>query len=404
VTLGEVLTPLTIDSFLREHIGQGHVLMTGRPGRFKGLVSWQMLNEALSRLRVNDNRAFLVRDGQAIPRSSYVHTSATGKIEYLNSGALLNHISTGASLVVNQVDEILPEIRTLAESCEATFGIYVTANLYAGWRTSKAFDVHWDDHDTLIIQAIGRKDWTVWAPTRQHPLPSERERSMLPPSQPAAWKGTLQDGDALYMPRGWWHVAHPRDEPSVHVTLTIKHQTGLDLARWILDRLTELPEVRMDIPLWRNGEEQARWLRSIRDAFNVACTEDVISQYQQERDSAAHARPVIRLPEQPIIEYSSAVEDGSLLRLTVGRRLKVDSLKSDGDVTFTAAGRDWRCSRQLAPALMLLNHITPCTLAQLNRTIDVSQKPGLRALITALVMASAIWIEPVDAVSSRQSS
>ena len=39
------------------------------------------------------------------------------------------------------------------------------------------------------------------------------------------WEGMLEDGDLLYIPRGWWHVATPLDEPTLHLTVGVNNLT-----------------------------------------------------------------------------------------------------------------------------------------------------------------------------------
>ena len=54
--------------------------------------------------------------------------------------------------------------------------------------------------------------------------------------------------DLLYIPRGWWHVATPLDEPTLHLTVGVNNPNGADFLAWYVDRLKTSEDVRRDLP------------------------------------------------------------------------------------------------------------------------------------------------------------
>jgi ribosomal protein L16 Arg81 hydroxylase len=394
VTLAEALTPVGIEEFLRDYLGERYVLIKGHPKKFHHLVTWDRLDDVLSRVRVSDNRVFLVRQAQNVARESYVQTSRTGTAQYLRGHAVAKHVADGATLVVTQVDELIPQVRQLAESCEKTFQIYVAANLYAGWRTDNGFDVHWDGHDTLIIQVIGRKNWKVWKPTRLHPVVGDRDMAEAPTQDPV-YEGVLEDGDVLYMPRGWWHVAYPRDEPSLHLTFGLRHPTGLDLLGWVCEDLRGSVAARMDVPHWRGAADRATWVRAIGEALASSLSSDAIERYMQALGEQVWTRPIVRLPRDPIT-MRRTLSSTTLLRLSSGRRLYLKRGKSAEQLSFAVRGVNWCCDEGLAPALGLLDYLTPCTLADMARVTPARAISLVQPFVTALVAADVVWDEPAQ--------
>ena len=88
-------------------------------------------------------------------------------------------------------------------------------NLYAGWRTQKGFNLHFDGHDTMILQVHGRKYWKVYRPTRLHPFADDIKMAYV--LRTLRVEGVLENGGMLYLPRGWC-VRPAADEPSLHLT------------------------------------------------------------------------------------------------------------------------------------------------------------------------------------------
>jgi ribosomal protein L16 Arg81 hydroxylase len=394
MTLDNVIAPYDVTKFLSDYVGRQYLRIEGESGRFRHLLSWRDLNRSLACLRLGEGRVSLVRQGRSIPETSYIAQSRSGRSQYLIGPAVTRLVAAGATLVVNQVDELFPEIKQLAESCERVFHIYTTVNLYAGWRRDHGFDVHWDGHDTLILQVQGFKDWKVWAPSRLHPLDGEHKTPMPRPTLPPDWEGTLHEGDVLYMPRGWWHVASPRDDVSLHLTVGLKHPTGIDLLTWGVEHLRESVLARMDLPHWRDSEAKESWLVALRGELMSILSERPIERYFDEADSTAHTRPIVRLSEHLEKSSSVALSEDMQLRLTRGRRLALNIEGSTGVVSFTNQGTTWQCHASLIPALRLLNNVEPCTLADMRRAIDSSAIPFLYPFLLALIIGNVIWTEP----------
>jgi uncharacterized RmlC-like cupin family protein len=76
-------------------------------------------------------------------------------------------------------------------------------NLYATPPGAQGFTRHADDHDVLVLQRAGAKEWTVV-------LPSGEERRIV-----------LRAGDTLYIPTGFPHEAASRDVGSIHMTVGV---------------------------------------------------------------------------------------------------------------------------------------------------------------------------------------
>ena len=232
--LAKILEPVAPGEFLASTWGRSYRHVKGPAGKFARLLPWERLNDILRRHRLDFPRLRLMRDGKPVPLASYLRhvTPARHKrpIPRLLPVGFTRHLREGATLVLDAVDEFSAPLEELAEGLEQTFREHVQINCYAGWRTTRGFDLHWDDHDVFILQVAGRKRWRVYGETRPHPVVADPEPVPRPDGEPL-WEDVLAAGDLLYIPRGWWHVAFPLDEPTLHLTVGIHNRTGLDLLR-----------------------------------------------------------------------------------------------------------------------------------------------------------------------------
>jgi ribosomal protein L16 Arg81 hydroxylase len=388
----EVISPLTREKFLTNYWGKSFVRLPGRPRRFEPLLQWSELNQILEQHRLQPPRFRLFQDGKPVEPSRYLSLRAEGSPASLKSADLMNCLYAGATLVLDQVDELAPRVRELAADFEDVLRIYTTVNLYAGWRTQKGLDLHWDSQDTIILQLDGRKHWKVYRPTRLHPLKKDVDKPSEPKEDPV-WDGILENGAMIYMPRGWWHVAYPVDEPSLHLTVTIAPAHGSQLLKWFVHQLKQHPEVRMDVPHLASSEEQQRYLARLRSLLVESWGDDLLDRFLADLDAKAPDRPHIRLPEGAV-RGNAAMGPHSLVRLAVGRRLSFGALNGTESVSFRANDTRWQCSAEIVPALRALSHNKARSVRDLCSLLPTSQAvPKLKIFLTALAMGGVLWVE-----------
>jgi hypothetical protein len=363
--LAKLLDPCPQEEFIASSWGQTFQHVPGRPGKFSHLLPWNQLNRILQQHRLDFPRLRLTQNGKSLPAGSYLRYATGGRrklpVPRLQSDKLTQQLREGATLVLDAVDELSESLRELAEGLELFFHEHIQINAYAGWRTSQGFDLHWDDHDVFILQVTGRKHWKVYGMTRAYPLAQDSEQAQKPEHEPL-WEQTLEEGDLLYIPRGWWHVARPLDEPTLHLTVGVHNRTGIDLLRWVGDRMRASEIFRADLPRFSSSTERARHLEKLRQELLAEWDRDVLSRYFAELDGAAEARPRLGLP---LIATPSVMQPSpqATVRLTAPRPL--DLQVSDGVIEFTCHKKRWRFA---ADALLILRPLAErrvCSVADL---------------------------------------
>jgi Cupin superfamily protein len=349
--LGEILRPQSVDEFIANAWGRDVRHIKGQPGKFAHLLPWAQLNSILRQHRLDFPRLRLARDGKSLPAAAYLrHVRNSRKqttVPRLLADKLTGQLRQGATLVLDAVDELFEPLEALATGLERFFRVHVQINAYAGWRTARGFDLHWDDHDVFILQVTGRKDWRVYGETRPAPLVEDTETAAKPTGEPV-WAATLAAGDLLYIPRGWWHVALPLDEPTLHLTVGIHNRTGIDLLRWLVDNLRASEIARRDLPLFADTNEQRAHTARLRRELIAACNDDLIAQYFAAQDAIASPRPRLNLPSSALLDAPPLAADARV-RLVAPRPLEF-KLES-GVVEFSCLKKRWRFAED---ALLIL--------------------------------------------------
>lgn len=351
-TLEKILEPCRWEEFLASSWGKSYKHIKGWPGKFRALLPWNELNEILRRHRLDFPRLRLMRDGQRVPVSDYIRhaTNAQRKqnVPRLLPAELTRHLREGATLVLDAVDELYRPVEELAEGLEFVFREHVQVNMYAGWQTSRGFDLHWDDHDVFILQVTGRKLWRIYGETRKHPLAGDDAPKPLNIDAPL-WEAMLEDGDLLYIPRGWWHVALPQQEPTLHLTVGIHNRTGVDFTRWLVERLREhATAFRQDLPRFASASEQRAHSERLREEFFKAWDALLMERYLDEYDHQAMPRAAVGLPWSATREI---LPDGIDARVRFLAPRPLDIKVEDDRVEFFCLRKRWRFAS--AAALVL---------------------------------------------------
>jgi hypothetical protein len=296
--LAELLQPYSVQEFLTCNWGKSFRYFSGERGRFSRLLPWARLNAILGEHRLDFPRVRLIKDGEQLPAPDFLSYSQGRhgeRIPRLKAARLNELLREGATLAVNQLQEMAGPIRELAENLEKVLHERINVNAYAGWGTSHGFDLHWDDHDVFVLQVAGRKQWKIYGDTGNFPLEKQDAPNEAAPKEPI-WEQILEDGDLLYIPRGWWHVAIPLAEPTLHLTVGSTNRTGVDFLGWLQDELRTQPLFRQDLPRFATEAEQAAHMERLWAGLRALWNEVALKRFLFHHDSRAVARPHFNLP------------------------------------------------------------------------------------------------------------
>jgi ribosomal protein L16 Arg81 hydroxylase len=380
----QIIDPLGAQVFLRDYWLRQSVHIPGRAGRFTALLTWDALNGMLQQHRLTPPRLKLYKDGKPLDPSHYL-TPAMFGVPRVDAGRLVLSLAQGASLILDDVQEMAPHVRDLMGAFQDALQTDAFANLYAGWHNNQAFSRHWDPQEAIVLQLAGRKRWRVYHPTRPNPLQNDEAP---PPTGQPVWEGTLNDGDVLYIPRGWWHEAFPLGEPSLHLTVSLTPPTALDYLGWVMSRLRNHVELRASLPPAGNGAWRGDMTAKISALVTDALAAAPLEEFQRQWEANMRPNPYIHLPDAPY-EQLAALTETSLVRLASLHRLSF--AQAGENFEFAAAGRLWTVPRPLQPALARLQNNREVAVRELGRALtDAGARADLLKSLNVLAQAGVV--------------
>lgn len=328
LTLDDLLHPASAAEFISRFAGSNFLHVPGHSTKFADLFPWTELNHILSTHRFGSRGLRMVKDGRAVSQEAFL------KDGIVRAPEMTDLLRDGATVVLERVDCMYAPLKELAESLERVFDGPVQMNMYAGWRVSHGFDVHWDDHDVLVLQVAGKKHWKIYGVTEKFPVKNSVELGTRPPECDPVWDGLLEQGDLLYMPRGWWHVAIPVDEPTMHITVGMRYPTGLDLLRFVSGELEQDVRMRMDLAAAGDASAREQIMSGVVQAVAEAIGQPgLFERFMKFQRGMASSRPTLGLPwtATPGVIPDS---DDALVRVSTIRGFEFENSGETIQVTF----------------------------------------------------------------------
>jgi ribosomal protein L16 Arg81 hydroxylase len=225
----------------------------------------------------------------------YVKTAeATAKKQAKHQGAnatvlerLLSDMREGHTLILDGLQDFDPDLGILCRMLGREIGARFQTNLYLTPPNGKGFTPHWDNHDVFVMQVMGSKHWKV-----------EKDRRVLPEKDGQIedegrelrgdlYSFTLQQGDVVYIPRGFVHAAECGSESSLHITLGIYPATWDELLAAVIKAATMHDEnLRLTLPFEHmKGDDTAivnRVVEILRSLADPAFVSQVMPQFREE--------------------------------------------------------------------------------------------------------------------------
>jgi ribosomal protein L16 Arg81 hydroxylase len=379
--LSALLAPVSVDEFLSSYWLKQHLYCRGSSDRFSDLLSWTALNGILEHHWRETFRFRLALQGRDVDPGSYADLG--GFTPRIRAKDVTDHLRRGATLSFDAIDELHAPLTHLAASFEAFFRGGTKINIYAAWRAVHGLDLHRDNQEIFILQLDGRKRWLLYGCSVDGVDRARLSTSSEPPPG-ALLDQVLQSGDLLYIPRGCYHLAVPMNEPALHLTVGIKNPRGMDLARWIAERLSASAIADRDLPYHAGGAERLGYSEELRNELLRGLDTDLVQQYFSETGSNFKPRPSFSLPWSATTD---ALPEGTdfLVRLSSARVI-VNSEPNGGVVEVVCGGRKCRFPHAMQCLLDQLADGAPLTMRRLVEALAGRLDEGTVRLLLAMLV------------------
>jgi hypothetical protein len=238
-------------------------------------------------------------------------------------------LSEGGTLILDTINMFDPTLEIACRALGWWTGETVSVNAYLAVGDTAGFATHWDDHDVLCLQVAGSKSWEVRGPSRRAPMYRDTEQNLEPPDE-VLWSGTMNPGDVMHIPRGFWHAATRvgmGDGLSMHLTFGITRRTPITWINYLSDaaRSEELFRTDLESP---EGHDDVLLLKRLRQFAETLPPSEYL---RRMREGMAPARHIPYVPALgplsgaiAVTEFKPTIEprpDGSIEVRAGGKKL-----------------------------------------------------------------------------------
>jgi len=255
MTFDDLMAPLGAETFRRDYLGQRPVHIEGGADKFVSLMNWSILERLLAVNTLWDTtRLDLVLDKELVAKAAYAGSQpAITGLPMADPLKVKRYVQQGATMVLNDIDQLTPELTAFAKTMEDALGGKVQGNLYQSSRRRQGFKVHYDTHDVFAVHCEGEKVWPVFEGRAEDPIAHNMFKGVPQEAHEEAkgklWKEVrLKPGDLLYLPRGQYHYALADDGGCIHIAMGVTYPIGIDLVGYLYERLIADPLCRRNLP------------------------------------------------------------------------------------------------------------------------------------------------------------
>lgn len=300
----------------------------------------------------------LVKDGKPLDERAYTRwagVGARGTHGSVDPGKVYSLFHGGATVVLQAMQRYWAPLARFIRDLEITLTLPAQANAYITPPGSRGLAVHYDTHDVFVLQVYGSKQWQIFEPVIESPLPSQHsiEGQITTP----VLEAELEPGDTLYIPRGWRHAATAQAAASAHMTIGVLNYSWYDVLQEVLLRAQDEIAFRETVPVGHarqgNGfaDDIAGHLQTLRDWLQGVDVEEVAATLRRRFWAGRHPLLTGQMAQ---LERLDEISDDSLVRRRVGTVCLLEPDAQEGRLRAILGDRELLLPQELEASLRML--------------------------------------------------
>ncbi|MBO6675788.1 MAG: hypothetical protein JJ908_12000 [Rhizobiales bacterium] len=219
------IAPVTREAFFGESFEKKHLVVhRNTPDYYRDLVSVDDIDRVVTTMGLSVPEVNVVRADATITPADFAYES--GFIDAVRVNQLF---ADGATIIMSNLQERLPTLARFCRALENVFSSRIQTNIYLTPAHSQGFRAHYDNHDVLVLQVEGTKEWRIYDHPVELPLNTQAFNPHDVPIGEQTDSFVLEPGDMCYVPRGLTHDAVATDQTSLHITTGLMTRTWADL-------------------------------------------------------------------------------------------------------------------------------------------------------------------------------
>lgn len=242
--LKRLLGDFPLETFLEKNFTKLPFSVPNGARDYIHLLDWRRVKEVLD---AKESVLRIVQDGQVI--KDYVE---------LDFEEARSHHKKGHTLLLRFAEKSSEALRELSQDFSSSFHTNVDIQLYCTPEGHNAFGWHYDVEEVFIIQTQGSKQYTI-RPNTIHPNPLvnsiSKDLGYEKENSSTQLVVTLEPGDWLYIPSGWWHIARTQKE-SMHISIGLMPSSALDILSYLPKYLAQNTFWRTRMPVHKNFDSE----------------------------------------------------------------------------------------------------------------------------------------------------
>ena len=303
-TFQNLIAPLSVDDFNKEHWGKAPAFIGGPDDKFSALWSWKDFNLILGKTRHwSEHTCWLTQNGVPISTDLYCYDSLKRDllgIQRPNFEQVGEAITGGATLFLDRIETLWPTIASTTANLRSKFGATITGRLSFTKDSQLLRQSGFESNDLLLMQTEGELSVQLFEGCSENP-PAEPDNGPASLSQEdintlcgdLAAEISMGPGDLLYIPAGQFFNATTMPGPSVQLQFTIRRSTGLDFVDFLLQQMPDEPLFRADMPFFDEPEAIKLRIDAMAEAIQERCADwDIPTTYRKQRRQEALIAPL----------------------------------------------------------------------------------------------------------------